>query len=160
MSQSVLHNYLTQQIMSASPAKLVAMLHDKAITSLQEAVAAIEESDVQARHNANRKAIDVIAHLWSTLDLEQGGEIAANLGRIYDYMIRRLADVDFKQDPEAAREIIALLGSLRKSWYELVETEPATETPAAATPRPSPQGDAPAGTAAETATAGSLTISA
>ncbi len=160
MSQSVLHNYLTQQIMSASPAKLVAMLYDKAITSLQEAVAAIELGDVQARHDANRKAIDVIAHLWGTLDLDQGGEIAANLGRIYDYMIRRLADVDFKQDPEAAREVIALLDPLRKSWYELTETEGATETSAAAAPQPSPQGDAPAGTPAEAATAGSLTISA
>ena len=160
MSQSVLHNYLTQQIMSASPAKLVAMLHDKAITSLQEAVAAFELGDVQARHDANSKASDVIAHLWGTLDLEQGGEIAANLGRIYDYMIRRLADVDFKQDPEAAREVIGLLGPLRKSWYELVETEPATVSPAAAAPRPSPQGDAPAGAAPETATPGSLTISA
>jgi flagellar protein FliS len=159
VSQSALHHYLTQQIMSASPAKLVAMLHDKAITSLQEAVAAIELGDVQARHDANRKAIDVIAHLWGTLDLEQGGEIAANLGRIYDYMMRRLADVDFKQDREAAREVIALLDPLRKSWYELAETEPATETPAAA-PRPSPPSDAPAGTPPEAATAGSLTISA
>ncbi len=160
MSQSAFRKYLTQQIMSASAARLVAMLHDKAITSLQEAVAAIEEGDVQARHNANRKAIDVIAHLWSTLDLEQGGEIAANLGRIYDYMIRRLADVDFKQDPEAAREVIALLDPLRKSWYELTEIDVAMETSAAAAPPPSSQDDAPAGTPAEAATAGSLTISA
>ncbi len=158
MSQSVLHNYLTQQIMSASPAKLVAMLHDKAITSLQEAVAAIELGDVQARHDANRKAIDVIAHLWGTLDLDQGGEIAANLGRIYDYMIRRLADVDFKQDPEAAREVIALLDPLRKSWYELTKTEAAPEAPGAR--EAPPQGEAPAGTPSEVPAAGSLTISA
>jgi flagellar protein FliS len=160
VNRSALQNYLTQQVMSASPAKLVAMLHDKAISSLQEAVAAIEKGDIQARHNANCKAIDVVAHLWGTLDLEQGGQIAENLYQIYDYMIRRLADVDFKNDPEAAREVIALLDPLRKSWYELTKTEAAPEAPGAGETPPARQGEAPAGAPSEIPAAGSLTISA
>lgn len=160
MNQSALQTYLTQQVMSASPAKLVAMLHDKAISSLQEAVAAIEAGDIQARHNANRRAIDIVAHLWGTLDLEQGGQIADNLHRIYDYMMRRLSAVDFKNEAQAAREVIALLDPLRKSWHELAKAETAPEAPgtgeAASAARDEAPGRAPSGAPA----AGSLTISA
>ena len=41
MTQAVLQKYQTQQIMSASPAKLVAMLIDKAVACLSEASAAM-----------------------------------------------------------------------------------------------------------------------
>lgn len=119
MSQAALQSYQTQQIMTASPAKLVAMLIDKAIASLNEASAAIERGDTTCRHNANRKAIDIVAHLWGTLDLDRGGEIAANLDRLYAFMMRRLGDVDIRNDAQAARDVIKLLDPLRKSWHEL-----------------------------------------
>ena len=112
-----------QQIMTASPARLVVLLHDKTISLLAEAAAAIERGDVGARHTANRKAIDIVAHLWSTLDLERGGEIAANLNQIYGYMMRRLGEVDMKNDARAAREVMGLLDPLRRSWRELAEGE-------------------------------------
>lgn len=130
MTQAVLQKYQTQQIMSASPAKLVAMLIDKAIACLTEAGAAIERGDIAGRHNANRKAIDIVAHLWGTLDLDRGGEIAANLDRLYAFMMRRLGDVDMKNDAQAARDVIGLLDPLRKSWHELASQPAGQAAPA------------------------------
>ena len=127
--------------MTASPARLVVLLHDKAISSLGEAAAAIERGDIHARHTANRKAIDIVAHLWSTLDLERGGEIAANLNQIYGYMMGRLGEVDMKNDAQAAREVMGLLGPLRRSWRELAEGNGAPEAKAPAKqPAPLPGG--------------------
>jgi flagellar protein FliS len=105
--------------MTASPAKLVAMLYEKAILSLKEAVRAIEAGDVQARFNANQRAGEIITHLWTTLDRERGGEIADNLSRLYAFMTGRLTYVDVRNDPEPAREVIALLEPLRESWDAL-----------------------------------------
>jgi flagellar protein FliS len=133
---SASQNYQTQQIMTASPARLVVLLHEKAISLLGEAAAAAERNDVGARHKANRKAIDIIAHLWSTLDLERGGEIAANLNRIYGYMMGRLAEVDMRNDAQAAREVMELLEPLRRSWRELAEGEARPETTAPAAEMP------------------------
>ena len=80
--------------------------------------------DIGGRHKANCKAIDIVSHLWSTLDLEQGGEIAANLHKLYDFILRRLADVDMKNDAAAAREVVGLLEPLRRAWHQLAEAQP------------------------------------
>jgi flagellar protein FliS len=119
--------------MTASPAKLVAMLYDKAIVSLREAIHAIETGDIQTRFNANKRAGDIIAHLATTLDIERGGDIAANLARLYNFMLSRLVFVDVRNDPEPAREVIALLEPLRESWNQLARGgRPAASEPAAA----------------------------
>ena len=111
--------YQTQQIMTASPAQLVAMLYDKAILSLREAIRAIEAGEIETRFNANKRAGDIVTHLWQTLDTERGGEVAANLSRLYAFILSRLTFVDVRNDPEPAREAIALLEPLRESWNAL-----------------------------------------
>ena len=123
--------YQTQQVMTASPAKLVAMLYEKAIVSLREAIHAIEKGDIQARFNANKRAGDIITHLWTTLDTERGGEIAANLSRLYSFMLSRLTFVDVRNDPEPAREVIGLLEPLRDSWNQLARGGDKSAAPSA-----------------------------
>lgn len=128
--------YLSQQLASLSPAKRVAMLYDKAIASLREAIQAIEDGDVQRRWNANHLAGQIIETLWATLDLDRGGEIAANLERLYSFMLRHLAAVDMKNDPKPAQEVIELLEPLRQSWHELAKQQEAEAQ--AARPRAAP----------------------
>ena len=113
--------YQTQQVMTASPAKLISMLYDKAILSLKEAVAAIEKGDIEARWRANKKAMDIIGHMWATLDLEKGGEIARNLDGLFSFMLTRLPRIDLDNDPEAANQVIELLEPLRRSWHDIVK---------------------------------------
>ncbi len=146
VNQSVLQNYQKQQILTASPAKLVALLYDRAVTSLNDAVKAIERGDIQARATANKNAVSVIGELWGSLDLERGGEVAQNLNRLYSFMITKLSQVDMKNDAQAARDVITLLDPLRKSWHQLASQGPeqaarshaAPEQPAAGPDAPHP----------------------
>ncbi len=110
------NTYREKQIMTASPTRLVAMLYEKAITCLRLAIRAIEDGDIEARWRANARAIEIIEHLSMTLDTDKGGEIAANLERLYPFMIRHLMDVDLHDDPKPASEVIALLEPLYESW--------------------------------------------
>ena len=126
MDREVSQTYLVQQIMTAAPAKLVAMLYERAITLLHETVDAIEAGDIERRWRANGKATDVICHLWGTLDRERGGEIAENLNRLYGFMMMRLTMIDVENDAQAAREVIELLEPLRRSWQELADGEGAS----------------------------------
>lgn len=121
MSQNALRQYQTQQIMTASPAMLVFMLFEKAISCLKEAIKAIEDNDIETRWRTNGRAMEIISHLQMTLDMEKGGEIAANLDRLYRYMLTRLPKVDFRNDAAAAREVIGLLEPLHESWRELAK---------------------------------------
>lgn len=113
--------YLSQQLAALSPASRVAMLYDKAIASLREAVQAIEDGDIQRRWSANNLAGQIIETLWATLDLDKGGDIAANLDRLYSFMLRHLSEVDMKNDPKPAQDVIKLLEPLRQSWHELAK---------------------------------------
>ena len=130
--------YLTQQIMTASPAKLVFMLYERAIGSLHEAIAAIEAGDIEGRWKANTRAVNIISHMWSTLNLDEGGKIAEDLGRLFPFMMTRLAQVDMKNDPAPAREVITLLEPLRDAWHELARHGGAEAPQPAARPAETP----------------------
>ncbi len=123
MDREASQKYLAQQVMSASPTKLVAMLLDRAVMLLHKAIEAIEAGDIQRRWRANSKATEIIAELWQALDKERGGEIAENLNRLYGFMTMHLVMVDAENSAQAARDVINLLEPLRRSWRELADNE-------------------------------------
>ena len=122
--------YVTQQVMTAAPAQLVFLLYEKAIMSLHDACNAIDTGEVEIRWRANNRAIEIVSHLWSTLDMENGGNISKNLGELFPYMITRLADVDVNNDRASAEEVIGLLEPLRDSWRDLARTNQGAEAKA------------------------------
>ncbi|MDJ0951702.1 MAG: flagellar export chaperone FliS [Alphaproteobacteria bacterium] len=141
MDRNALQTYGTQQVMTSSPVKLVALLYEKAIVSLREAIQAIEAGRIEARWKANKRATEIISHLSGTLDHEAGGEISQNLQQLYDFMLTRLYEVDRNNDPQPARDVIGLLEPLHESWRKLAEQAAGSDAPAA------PQ--APAGVTAD-----------
>jgi flagellar protein FliS len=107
--------------MTSDPATLVAMLYDKTVSCLKAAVQAIYNDDIETRWKNNHRAQEIITHLFRTLDLEKGGEVASNLEALYGYMLLRLPGVDANNDARVAEEVIELLEPLRASWNELAE---------------------------------------
>jgi len=121
MTKQGYEHYFQQDILTASPQKIVYMLYDRAIFQLKEAIKAIDNNDIEKRFNCNKKAFEIIAHMWQTLDMEQGGDVSANLEKLFSYALRRLPDVDIKNDPEPAQEVINLLQPICDSWKELAD---------------------------------------
>ena len=119
MTDAATQHYKRQELMSASPARLVAMLYDRAITSLGHAIKAIEEDNIEQRWKSNKNAVEVITHLAMTLDFANGGQIAHNLNDLYNFMLRTLVNVDVRNDPQPARDVIKLLEPLRASWDQI-----------------------------------------
>lgn len=115
--------YQAQQVRGVSKVRQVAMLYDRAIASLREAMQAIEDNEIERRWRANKRAQDILLALYGALDEDAGGEIARNLSQIYMFALRRLPRVDLRNDPAPAQEVIELLEPLRRSWYELAERE-------------------------------------
>ncbi len=103
------------------PCQLIVMLYDEALASLRAAIAAIEAGDIEARCKATSQVTEVISQLYLSLDMEQGGEIADNLGRIYNLVIVQMAQVNFDNDASLAAQMIDLLLPLRDSWFGLDE---------------------------------------
>lgn len=139
MKRNAAETYKTQAIMTAPPAKLVAMCYDRAIGSLMDAITAIEKNDIQRRCDNATRAANIIAHLWSTLDMEKGGEIAQNLSSIYGFAMQRLLEINMRNDAKVAQEVIDLLKPLAQSWNALANMgEDALAASAARPPMPTP----------------------
>lgn len=101
------------------PATLVIALYDEAIASLVAAIAAIEAGEIEARFIATTQAIDVVSELRAALDLGQGGDIAANLNKLYEFFVSQVPMINILDDAAIAQELIHLLEPLRRSWVEL-----------------------------------------
>ena len=108
--------YRENEILTQPQERLVVLLYDGAISSLKRAAAAMEAGDheTKAAHFARAQAI--IDELNVSLDTEAGGEIAANLRRLYVFMTTHLSQANTRQDPQMVRDVTACLEDLNEGW--------------------------------------------
>lgn len=123
--------YQAQSVLTASPGQLVLMLYDGALRFMGLAKDALEMGEDNPRRfeqaNTNLiKAQNILAELRSNLNMEAGGEYAANLDRLYDYYIRRLFEANMKKSVDPIVEVDRLLRQLRDGWAEMLRKEEST----------------------------------
>ena len=107
-------------VVSASPHSLIVMLFDGAIVSLTAALKYMNSGNVPAKGQAISKAIQIIdAGLRASLDKTAGGEIAASLDSLYEYMSNRLLQANLKNNAEMLEEVQLLLQDLRGAWNSI-----------------------------------------
>lgn len=110
--------YRRTQIETAPPEQLILMLYDGAIRFARNARRALEAGDKQKAHTELTRAQDVVSELIGSLDMEAGGELAANLCQLYRYMYQRLVQANIRKSVEPIDEVVQLMGELRDGWYE------------------------------------------
>lgn len=109
---------------TAPPGQLVLMLFDGAIRFLERGLAGFDIADpAEANmtvHNNLQRAVDIIRELNVSLNLEQGGEFAMTLRRLYDYFDRRIWESNVQKRPEGVREVVQHLTVLRDAWATML----------------------------------------
>jgi len=108
--------YQETSIATESKGRLVVMLYDGAIKFMRLAIKELEAKDYEAKGRYIDRAQDVINELNAVLDMESGGEIAANLRKLYVFMSKRLSEANVQRDPQMIREVISLMEELNKGW--------------------------------------------
>jgi flagellar protein FliS len=117
------------------------------VSAVQDARRYLAEGKIMERSKAITKASRVLIQLITALDHERGGEISRRLAALYDYMLRRLTEANFRQRDEPLAEVLSLLATLAEGW-EGVRPAPAPE-PAAGHPWNPEVTPEPAATSAE-----------
>lgn len=116
---SIVTKHRLEDMLAASPSRMVVMLYDEALGALRTSVMAIAAGDIECRCNCVTAVLEIVGHLYLCLDEKQGGEVAGNLGAIYGHIISRMPLVNLYNDIEVAEEAIGLLEMLRDAWIEL-----------------------------------------
>ena len=100
----------------ASPHRLVQMLMDGALDKVATAKGCIERGDLEGKSRQLTWAMSIVNGLRTSLDMETGGSIAANLDDLYTYMTRRMIDASVDNDAEALAEVIDLMLEIKGAW--------------------------------------------
>ncbi len=111
--------YRDNAVTTQSKGRLIVLLYDGAIKFMKLAIKELEAGNHQAKGEYINKARDIITELNAVLDMESGGEIAANLRRLYCFMNNRLAEANIQRDPKMIQEVIKLMEELNQSWKVL-----------------------------------------
>jgi flagellar protein FliS len=124
---------------TATPGQLVLMLYDGALNFLEKAMIGFNHQDPvlfnETINNNIIRAQAIIYEMNASLNMQAGGEVAANFRRLYNYFYRRLAEANRAKQKEPIQETLSRLRVLRDSWAEMLrnggearnETDPLTE---------------------------------
>lgn len=105
---------------SATPHQLVVMLFDALQQYLLAARGAMERGEVALKCQKMGAAIRVLEEgLRSSLNLEQGGEIAKNLDAVYEYCVQRLTMANLKNDQSGITEVMDIIAPIASGWKQM-----------------------------------------
>lgn len=103
----------------ANPYQLVEMLLTGGLDRVARARGHMVRADIPQKIEAIRSAISIIEYLRLQLDHNAGGQLARNLGQLYEYMMQRLIKANADNDPLLLDEVSSLLRDIKSAWDEI-----------------------------------------
>jgi flagellar protein FliS len=113
---SQLAAYKDNSVSTQNKGRLIVLLYEGAIKFMKLAIKELEAGNNEAKGQYINRAMDIITELNAILDMEKGGEIAANLRKLYMFMNNRLAQANIKRDANMIRDVIKLMEELNQGW--------------------------------------------
>jgi flagellar secretion chaperone FliS len=120
--------YRDNDVLSASPGRLVVIVYDYLIVSLRRASIALDTNNVELRIESLARSRDALCELLAGLDMEKGGAIATDLSALYSFFIGELIGIGFSYDAKKLARITAQITELRDAFVQI--TTPATASAA------------------------------
>lgn len=111
--------YLQNQVMTATPKKLIILLYDGCIKFMHLAERAILDKKLEDAHVNLIKAQNIVLELKATLNFENGAAIAEELDTIYGHLHAALVKANIDKDADQVKKCCGIMQDLRASWVEL-----------------------------------------
>ena len=116
-----LNQYKNNEILTATPEKLMIMLYDAAIQFLFKARKAINENNPAEICNNIIGCQKILREFMKTIDLENGIEVGKHLFVFYDKLVKMLYKVNRKRDLDMLEEVINELKTLRSDFLDAID---------------------------------------
>jgi len=107
-------------VSGATPHRLVQMLFDGFVDAVAQARGAMRGGQIEAKGRAIGRALRIVDEgLKASLNMEAGGELAADLNDLYGYTSLRLMQANRRNDEAALDECLRLIEPLRDAWARI-----------------------------------------
>lgn len=103
-------------VTDADPHRLVQMLLEGVLGKLALVKGMMSRGELAKKGEVIGQAMAIVGGLRSSLDMSAGGELAANLDGLYEYMERRLLTANIKNDVDMVIEVSNLLKEIKAGW--------------------------------------------
>lgn len=111
--------YQKADITGKTQLDLVVQVYDGAIAAYRAAGEAYRKSDNNSGYEHMERAKRFVTHLYTTLDMDKGGEIADQLSKLYAFVINQTNLAQATKDLTQIDDNISILNNLRSGWMGL-----------------------------------------
>ena len=120
------YDYRKATIDISDKVRIISILFDGAINFIKLGRIKMGERNIAGKGFYIGKATAIVGELTSSLNMGEGGEIARNLRRLYDFVLDRLLKANLKNDVVALDEAEKVLQTLREGWKGMERNQAAT----------------------------------
>ena len=122
MSNNV-NEYKKTNTLGKSQIDLIIQVYDNAILNFQKTKDYYSKEEFENGHKYIDKAKTILTHLYTTLDMDKGGDIATQLSKLYAFIINQINIIEATKDIGQIDDIITIMENLRKGWTGLKEQQ-------------------------------------
>jgi flagellar secretion chaperone FliS len=111
--------YLTQRVLGASPEQQAALIMEAGQLHLGKAIQALTQNDLSAATASFLRVSECIMEATVRLNLEDGGEVAQNLAKLYDFWTKEIMIASRARDTARLTSVAQGMGEIRQAWEQL-----------------------------------------
>lgn len=107
------------RVEGATPHQLVRILFDELLLALDTAALALKAGDRHKCLDRQTRALAILHALETSLDFDQGGEIAISLATIYRETRRRTLEATVANDPSLMESAHGFIAEIASAWKQI-----------------------------------------
>ncbi len=111
-----IEQYQKVQVMTSDGVRLIIMLYEGIVRFNVGAMEAIENGNIKDRVYFINRSMDIISELNGALNMEDGGEVAENLSKLYDYCVHSLNKANAQNSVEALEGVNRVITEVKAGW--------------------------------------------
>ena len=120
---SALDSYSTVDVetntTAQSPHHLITLLFEKGCVLLRQSIELLKREDTEGFFNATSHAMQIVIGLRGILDMDNGGDLAAQLYEAYTAIGASLAKARTEKDLASIEKLYTALSELREGWESI-----------------------------------------
>jgi len=120
---SALDSYSTVDVetntTAQNPHHLITLLFEKGCVLLRQSIELLKREDTEGFFNATSHAMQIVVGLRGILDMDNGGDLAAQLYETYTAIGASLAKARTEKDLASIEKLYTALSELREGWESI-----------------------------------------